>query len=76
MTTVQFGFALSILGRSFYTSHVSHRVIRLSISPDDAPEPRRIIDLDGHASLADVHAMTQEPCPCASGKKYEKCHGA
>ena len=34
---------------------MAHRSYRLSISPEDVPEVRRVIELDGRASLADVH---------------------
>jgi tetratricopeptide (TPR) repeat protein len=34
---------------------MAHRIFRLSISPDGAPDVRRVIELDGRASLADVH---------------------
>jgi tetratricopeptide (TPR) repeat protein len=34
---------------------MAHRIFRLSISPDDAPDVRRVIELDGRSSLADVH---------------------
>lgn len=34
---------------------MAHRVFRLSISPEDVPEVRRVFDLDGRSSLADLH---------------------
>ena len=34
---------------------MAHRIYRLSISPADAPEVRRDIDIDGRSSLADLH---------------------
>jgi len=34
---------------------MANRSYRLSISPEDLPEVRRVIELDGRASLADVH---------------------
>ena len=34
---------------------MAHRIFRLSISPEDVPEVRRVIELDGRCSLADVH---------------------
>jgi uncharacterized protein YecA (UPF0149 family) len=34
---------------------MAHRIYRLSISPEDMPEVRRVIELDGRCSLADVH---------------------
>lgn len=36
---------------------MAHRTLRLSISPEDLPEVRRVIDFDGRATLADVHAQ-------------------
>jgi len=34
---------------------MANRIYRLSISPEDAPEVRRVIDLDGRSTLADLH---------------------
>ena len=34
---------------------MAHRIYRLSISPEDVPAVRRVIDVDGRSSLADVH---------------------
>jgi hypothetical protein len=36
-----------------------HRVFRLSISPERAPDVVRVVDFDGRASLHDVHATIQ-----------------
>ena len=36
-----------------------HRVFRLSISPERAPEVRRVIDFDGRCTLHDVHEAIQ-----------------
>jgi uncharacterized protein YchJ len=36
-----------------------HRVFRLSISPERAPEVRRVVDFDGRATLHDVHDTIQ-----------------
>jgi len=36
-----------------------HRVFRLSISPERAPEVRRVVDFDGRATLHDVHDAIQ-----------------
>ena len=36
---------------------MAHRTLRLSISPEDLPDVRRVIDFDGRATLADVHAQ-------------------
>jgi tetratricopeptide (TPR) repeat protein len=36
-----------------------HRVFRLSISPERAPEVRRVVDFDGRDSLHDVHCVIQ-----------------
>lgn len=33
------------------------RIFRLSISPEDVPEVRRVLDFDGRASLADVNSQ-------------------
>ena len=38
---------------------MAHRVFRLSISPERAPEVRRVVDFDGRATLHDVHAAIQ-----------------
>ena len=38
---------------------MAHRVFRLSIVPDRAPEVRRVIDFGGRASLHDVHLAIQ-----------------
>jgi tetratricopeptide (TPR) repeat protein len=34
---------------------MAHRIFRLSISPEDVPEVRRVFDFDGRSSLADLH---------------------
>src|SRR5215203_2296181 len=34
---------------------MAHRTFRLSISPEDVPDVRRVIDFDGRCSLDDVH---------------------
>jgi tetratricopeptide (TPR) repeat protein len=34
---------------------VAHRIYRLSISPERAPDVRRVVDFDGRSSLDDVH---------------------
>jgi hypothetical protein len=34
---------------------MTHRVFRLSISPEDVPEVRRVFEFDGRSSLADLH---------------------
>jgi tetratricopeptide (TPR) repeat protein len=34
---------------------MAQRIFRLSISPEDVPDVRRVIEFDGRASLADVH---------------------
>lgn len=34
---------------------MAHRTFRLSISPEDRPEVRRLIELDGRATLAQLH---------------------
>jgi tetratricopeptide (TPR) repeat protein len=39
---------------------MAHRTYRLSISPEDVPEVRRVIDFDGRCSLDDVHAQIAE----------------
>lgn len=36
-----------------------HRVFRLSISPERAPEVRRVVDFDGRSTLHDVHDIIQ-----------------
>jgi tetratricopeptide (TPR) repeat protein len=36
-----------------------HRVFRLSISPERAPEVRRVVDFDGRCTLHDVHDVIQ-----------------
>jgi uncharacterized protein YchJ len=36
---------------------MAHRTLRLSIGPEDLPDVRRVIDFDGRATLADVHAQ-------------------
>jgi uncharacterized protein YecA (UPF0149 family) len=36
-----------------------HRVFRLSISPERAPEVRRVVDFDGQCTLHDVHDAIQ-----------------
>jgi tetratricopeptide (TPR) repeat protein len=38
---------------------MGNRVFRLSISPEELPEVRRVIDFDGRSSLADVHRQIQ-----------------
>jgi preprotein translocase subunit SecA len=49
--------------------------------PAAGPNPRELVTNRGEAPpKAPVHAETgpgrNEPCPCGSGKKYKKCHGA
>ena len=39
---------------------MAHRIIRLSISPEDAPAVRRVIDFDGRNSLHDVHELMHD----------------
>jgi len=39
---------------------MAHRSYRLSISPEGAPEIRRVIEFDGRASLADLHRQIAE----------------
>lgn len=60
---------------------MAHRTLRLSISPEDLPEVRRVIDFDGRATLADVHAQiaaaygldpTQLHAFFASGRFWDK----
>jgi tetratricopeptide (TPR) repeat protein len=34
---------------------MAHRIYRLSLSPEDVPGVRRVVDFDGRSSLADVH---------------------
>ena len=36
-----------------------HRIFRLSISPERAPEVRRVVDFDGRSTLHDVHNVIQ-----------------
>jgi hypothetical protein len=36
---------------------VAHRVYRLSVSPELAPEVRRVVELDGRSSLAELHQL-------------------
>ena len=36
---------------------MAHRTYRLSISPEDVPEVRRVLDLDGRSSLHDLHQL-------------------
>jgi hypothetical protein len=38
---------------------MAHRVFRLSIAPERAPEVRRVFDFDGRSTLHDVHAVIQ-----------------
>jgi uncharacterized protein YchJ len=37
-----------------------HRVFRLSISPERAPEVRRVVDFNGRSTLHDVHNVIQD----------------
>jgi uncharacterized protein YchJ len=39
---------------------MAHRIYRLSISPEDLPEVRRVVDFDGRCTLADVHDQIAE----------------
>jgi tetratricopeptide (TPR) repeat protein len=36
---------------------MAHRIYRLSLSPEDVPGVRRVVDFDGRCTLADVHAQ-------------------
>ncbi len=38
---------------------MAHRIFRLSITPERAPEVRRVVDFDGRCSLHDVHSTIQ-----------------
>jgi tetratricopeptide (TPR) repeat protein len=38
---------------------VAHRTFRLAISPEPAPEVRRVVDFDGRSTLDDVHLWLQ-----------------
>lgn len=46
---------------------MSHRIFRLSISPDSVPEVRRVVDFDGRSSLHDVHEIMQETLNIGDG---------
>ena len=39
---------------------MAHRIYRLSLSPEDLPGVRRVLDFDGRSTLADVHAQIAE----------------
>jgi uncharacterized protein YecA (UPF0149 family) len=39
---------------------MAHRIYRLSLSPEDLPGVRRVLDFDGRSSLADVHEQIAE----------------
>jgi preprotein translocase subunit SecA len=49
------------------------------VAPPAAATVRRAV-ASAAASVAPVQAMPKvgrnEPCPCGSGKKFKKCHGA
>jgi preprotein translocase subunit SecA len=47
-------------------------------APPPSPEPALTSSLGpvGRASPAVPEVGRNDPCPCGSGKKYKKCHGA
>jgi tetratricopeptide (TPR) repeat protein len=46
---------------------MAQRVFRLSISPEDVPEVRRVLDFDGRASLADLDTQIREHYGLSAG---------
>ncbi len=46
-----------------------------AVDPNE-PEPKSGLDLIPALATAPPKAGRNEPCPCGSGKKYKKCHGA
>lgn len=47
----------------------------LAILPE-ADEPAAVAAEDGAPLQAEAKVGRNDPCPCGSGKKYKKCHGA
>lgn len=75
--TVEFVARFSIAGR--VTSH--HERSRFVRKPDGADQEPQWFYVDGETLKArpvsrEVRVGRNEPCPCGSGKKYKKCHGA
>lgn len=46
---------------------MAHRIFRLSISPEEVPEVRRVLDFDGRSSLADVHREVRAAYASSAG---------
>jgi hypothetical protein len=51
------------------------RALLRAVNPD-APAPEHGLGLIPAVATAPPKAGRNEPCPCGSGKKYKKCHGA
>ena len=47
---------------------MAHRIFRLSISLDDAPDVRRVVDFDGRSSLHDVHKVMLDVLEIGDGE--------
>ena len=49
-----------------------------SALPPDAPKPARTggDDVIRQVKREEPKVGRNDPCPCGSGKKYKKCHGA
>jgi preprotein translocase subunit SecA len=50
-------------------------------APEPIPPPRMVLNRSDEPATQTVHSQgdktgRNDPCPCGSGKKYKKCHGA
>ncbi|MBA5874089.1 MAG: preprotein translocase subunit SecA [Nitrospira sp. CR1.2] len=50
-------------------------------APEPVPPPRMVLNRSDEPATQTVHSQTDktgrnDPCPCGSGKKFKKCHGA
>jgi len=50
-------------------------------APEPVPPPRMVLNRSDEPAPQPVHSQADktgrnDPCPCGSGKKYKKCHGA
>jgi tetratricopeptide (TPR) repeat protein len=48
---------------------MAHRTYRLSISPEDAPDVRRVFDVDGRSSLGDLHRLALKAFDVSEDKR-------
>ena len=64
---------------------IGRSILRVSVVQQEAPRPKQVASVAASSpsdTVAKVPATSaaavgrNDPCPCGSGKKYKKCHGA